>query len=49
MLNNPAVFDVNELISKMAMKKFQFYYNESDVVSEIVEVYNYKRKTNLIN
>jgi len=49
MLNNPDIFDVNELISKMAMKKFQFYYNEADVVSEIIEVYNYKRKTNLIS
>ncbi len=48
MLNNVGVFDVNELMSKMAMKKFQFYYNESDVVSEIIEVYNYKRKSDLI-
>lgn len=42
-------FDVQELVKKFAMKKFNFYYNEGDVIAEIVDVYNYKRKENKIN
>ena len=41
-------FNVDELIKKMQMKKFNFFYNEKDVVDEIVEVYNFKRKNDLI-
>tara|TARA_B110000908_G_C10189478_1_gene419757 strand:- start:518 stop:1222 length:705 start_codon:yes stop_codon:yes gene_type:complete len=48
MVNNDN-FDVNELLKKCTQKKFNFYYNEADVVKEIVEVYNYKRKENKID
>jgi hypothetical protein len=46
-LNNDN-FDVYELVKKCLLRKFNFYYNEADVVREIVEVYNYKRKENKI-
>jgi len=42
-------FKIEELVKKFAMKKFNFYYNESDVVAEIIEVYNYKRRENKIS
>jgi|TARA_R110000764_G_scaffold82964_1_gene163328 hypothetical protein len=42
-------FDIQELVKKFSMKKFNFYYNESDVVAEIIEVYNYKRKEGKIS
>lgn len=42
-------FKIQELVKKFSMKKFNFYYNESDVIAEIVEVYNYKRKEDKIS
>ena len=41
-------FNINELVKKSSMKKFNFYCNESDVIAEIIDVYNYKRRENKI-
>ena len=48
MLRNES-FDINELVKKFRMKTFNFFYNEKDVVKEIIEVYNYKRKESKIS
>ena len=48
MVNNDG-FNVNELVKKFSQKKFNFYYNEADVVKEIIEVYNYNRRDDKIS
>ena len=41
-------FDVDHLIKNSYKRKLNVYNREGDIVKEIVEVYNYRKRNNLI-